>query len=61
MTPYMVYISAINTHITIVRIEFSPLGLIDVSNGHQLETTGKDNKAQLVQTSEILNYCNLQL
>ena len=26
-----------------------------------METTGKDNKAQLVQTPEILNYSNLQL
>ena len=27
---------------------------------YTMETTGKDNKAQLVQTSEILNYYNLQ-
>ena len=26
---------------------------------YTMETTGKDNKAQLVQTPEILNYVNL--
>ena len=47
-------------YITIVRIEFSPLGLINVSNGHYytLETTEKD---QLVVTSDIWSYYKLYL
>ena len=46
--------------ITIVRIKFSPLVLINVSNGHfyTLETTDKD---QIVVTSDIWTYCNLYL
>ena len=46
-----------------VRIEFSPWGqLMSVMDiNYTMETNGKDKKAQLVQTPEILNYCNLQV
>ena len=30
-----------------------------MDSNYTMETTNKDNKAQLVQTPETLNYCNL--
>ena len=58
----VLYCSRISDNI--VRIEFffhwdQLMSIMDTN--YSMETTGKDNKAQLVQTTKTLNYCNLQL